>query len=341
MYVLAQRILGTEQARRLFDGISREQGTSAGLPEPTDAMILQLERELAGTVGAASSHAMVRRIAGRGSISMTELFNIADESQRFMATSQQFSKKSAELTATTKQLTEANERLQQLDTQKDDFLSQVSHELRTPMTSIRSFSEILLSHEDISEAEKRRFVSIIHEESQRLTRLLNEILDMSRLESGSVEMPLESVNATLIVQAAIDTLDGVIRERNVNIHTVSEEAPARVWANADRMQQILINLLSNAIKYNNAERPVIEVSSRTSTGYLLIDIADNGGGVKREEAGIIFEKFTRGRRSKLDQGAGLGLSISRAIARTMGGDLTLEFSDDGTSYFRLRIPLEA
>ena len=337
LFVLAQRILGTDPARRLFDNMAREQGVGKGLPQPTDAMILHLERVLAGNVGAASAHAMVARVAGRGSISMTELIDIADETQRLMETSRELSSKSLELEMITNELRKANQQLRQLDLQKDEFLSQVSHELRTPMTSIRSFSEILLSPEIVTDEERQRFVSIIHEESQRLTRLLDEILDMSRLEAGILEMPLAPVEAGEVVDAAVNTLDGLIRKKQVKIDRRIGTEPAWVQANEDRMQQILINLISNSIKYNNSDHPRIDVCGKSDGESLLIDIADNGGGVRREEAATIFDKFSRGHRSNLDHGAGLGLSISRTIARTMGGDLTLEFAEDETSFFRLRL----
>jgi signal transduction histidine kinase len=335
LFVLAQRILGTEPARKLFDSMAQEQGHASGLPRPTDAMIVQLERVLAGNVGAASANAMVSRVAGRGSISMTELIDIADETQRLMETSRELSNKSNELTMISNELRKANKQLRQLDQQKDEFLSQVSHELRTPMTSIRSFSEILLSPDTVSEDEQNRFVSIIYEESQRLTRLLDEILDMNRLESGILEMPLSNIEADVVINIAIATLDGQIRNKQVKVELELGAEPAWVHANEDRMQQILINLISNSIKYNTSEQPVIQVRSQSSGDSLYIDVSDNGGGVKREEADAVFDKFSRGHRSNLDHGAGLGLSISRAIARNMGGDLTLEFTSDETSFFRL------
>ena len=337
LFVLAQRILGTEPARNLFDSMAREQGLTKGLPSPTDAMIVQLERVLAGNVGAASAHAMVARVAGRGSISMIELFDIADETQRLMETSRELSKKSGELTMVTNEMRKANQQLRQLDLRKDEFLSQVSHELRTPMTSIRSFSEILLSPDSVTEKERERFVTIIHEESQRLTRLLDEILDMSRLEAGILDLPLSSVEADTVIDAAINTLDGLIRKKQVRIERQWSGDSIWVRANEDRMQQILINLISNSIKYNPSVQPVIRVHSESSDDFLHIDISDNGGGVKREEATTIFDKFSRGHRSNLDHGAGLGLSISQAIARNMGGDLTLEFAADETSFFRLSL----
>ena len=194
--MLAQRILGVEAARRLFAEMAIEQGITHGLPRPTDAVIARLERELSGSIGAASAHAMVSSAAGSEQISFSELMEMADETQRLMATSQRLADKTAELERTAAELREVNTRLRALDAQKDDFLSQVSHELRTPMTSIRSFSEILMS-EELDREQTTRFVRIIHDESLRLTRLLDEILDINRLESGTAEMPVEPVEADL------------------------------------------------------------------------------------------------------------------------------------------------
>jgi len=339
LFVLAQRILGTDPARLLFDEMARGQARYAGLPDPTDAVIARLERELAGSVGAASAHAMVSRIAGRETVGMTELFDIADETQRLIETSRQLSEKSVELERTASQLRQANERLRSLDAQKDDFLSQVSHELRTPMTSIRSFSEILLGDEPVNDEERQRFMAIIHDESLRLTRLLDEILDISRLEAGRVDLPMGSVDPDAAIEAALGTVSGVVRKNDVSVIRDPVPEGRYVRANEDRLRQVLINLLSNAVKYNRAAEPEIHIRPHIAGSHLNIDVIDNGGGVGIEEASSVFEKFTRGSRASQDTGAGLGLPISRAIMRTMGGDLTVEFADDDTSFFRVRLVL--
>ncbi|MEQ9123032.1 MAG: histidine kinase dimerization/phospho-acceptor domain-containing protein, partial [Alphaproteobacteria bacterium] len=163
-----------------------------------------------------------------------------------------------ELEVTAQQLTLANDRLRQLDVQKDEFLSQVSHELRTPMTSIRSFSEILLDPEPVSPEESRRFVAIINQESQRLTRLLDEILDISRLEAGAVDLPTGPVDVAAAVGSALDAVSPIARKAGVEIGVAVGEG-LTVEANADRLSQALINLLGNAIKYNPAAAPRIDV----------------------------------------------------------------------------------
>ncbi|MEO1273939.1 MAG: ATP-binding protein [Pseudomonadota bacterium] len=339
LFVLAQRILGADTARQLFDDLASEQGNEGRLPVADDAMMARLERELAGSIGAASAHAMLMRATGGEIGSLSELLNIADETQKLMETTLSLAEKTDELEQTASALRRANERLRRLDRQKDEFLSQVSHELRTPMTSIRSFSEILLSEPGITEDERRRFVDIIHAESIRLTRLLDEILDISRLESGASEIQLEPLSAAEAVQGAVDSITGLARNAGISVDVELPASNTRIAASPDRLRQVLINLLSNAVKYNSSTEPRIAVSTTLLPQRLAIDISDNGGGVTRDEAEEIFSKFARGRRAGAEQGAGLGLPISRAIVERMGGTLTVVFREDGTSFFRTELSL--
>ena len=277
------------------------------------------------------------RIAGRQTVGMTELIDIADETQQLIETSRQLSEKSEELQNTAKQLRIVNERLRTLDAQKDDFLSQVSHELRTPMTSIRSFSEILMNDPDISETDKARFVSIIQDESLRLTRLLDEILDISRLEAGMSQIKLMPMDANDAVKAALDTVSGMTRTAGVRVKTDLDEGPVDILVNDDRLRQVMINVLSNAIKYNTASEPEIFVRTKRVNNSVLIDIIDNGGGVPADVSGSIFDKFTRGTHEDSNDGAGLGLAINLAIMLAMNGNLTLEHMPDKTNFFRLSL----
>ena len=336
LFILAQRILGTETARRLFDEMAHRQGRADTLPHPSEAMIARLERELAGSIGAASAHAMISRLAGQAPLSMNELIDIADETQRLIETSRALSEKTDELERAARQLREANERLRALDAQKDDFLSQVSHELRTPMTSIRSFSEILLGDAEVSPEDQQRFAEIINGESIRLTGLLDEILDLSGLEAGGIELPREPIDLQASVNLAISAVSALAKQRGVRI---SEEHAGDLHALAsdERLRQVVINLLSNAIKYNAADAPDVLVRTKRVRDQIWLDVVDNGGGITREEASTVFEKFARGRLASRDQGAGLGLPISRAIMRAMGGDLTVQFTGHGTSFFRITL----
>jgi len=339
LFIVAQRIMGADPAQRLFDEIARAQGRAGGLPYASDAMIARLERELSGSVGAASAHAMVARIAGGQTVSVEELIDIADETQKLITTSRQLEEKSAELERAAAKLQEANDRLRDLDAQKDEFLSQVSHELRTPMTAIRSFTEILMEETTTTE-ERRRFIAIIHEETLRLTRLIEEILDISRLEAGTLDLPVEPISPRAAVLSAIEIVSAMSRSQRKTEFNTDIPEHIRAVANADRLRQVLINILANSLNYNTHNDPRIAIRCTASDTWVLIDIEDNGDGVAPDEAVAIFEKFTRGRNAGRSSGAGLGLPISRAILRSMGGELSVEFPARGRSLFRLSLVRE-
>lgn len=337
LFTLAQRILGATHAHRVFTQAAGEQGKQAGLPDPTDSFIERLERVLAGSVGAASAHAMVSQIAGRGTVSVEELMNIADETAQVMEYSQQLELQSRELADSAHKLRQANAQLTELGAQKDAFLSQISHELRTPMTSIKSFAEILRNTDDISPEESARFVDIINTESQRLTRLLDEILDLSFLESGRVNWQLEAVPIQSVVDRALASSEGLRASAGVKITRVGLDN-ILVTADFDRLAQVFINLLSNAIKYGRAENPEITIRAQKVGKIAIIGISDNGPGIRIQDREKVFEKFARLSEISLAGSAGLGLPISREIMRNLNGDLTVEENAPG-AVFRITIPL--
>ncbi|SMF55321.1 Na+/proline symporter [Tistlia consotensis] len=325
LFVLAQRILGAEQAYLLFRDYARRQGIEEGLPRPSTEFIAQLERQFAGSIGAASARVMISQVVTGETISLGEMMRLVDETQQVIEYSQQLEQKSQQLQVTARQLREANERLRLLDAQKDDFLSQVSHEVRTPMASIRSFSEILLETRDLESEQATRFLSIIHDETLRLTRLLDEILDLSHLERGELAWSLQPLDAEAVLDRAIETCRGMAASADVQLVVGPRAGSVRVMGHEDRLNQVFINLISNAIKHNRSRAPVVTVSSAIAEGRYQVTFEDNGEGVPAEARDRIFTKFSRAwtQSRPRDAGAGLGLAISRAIARKMHGDVEL------------------
>src|SRR5690606_13179666 len=151
-----------------------------------------------------------------------------------------------------------------LDMEKDDFLSQVSHEVRTPMTSIRSFSEILLDSKDLDDKQVAHFVRIIHEESIRLTRLLDSILDLSLIERGEAPLKLAPIDPEASLENTLRTCQGLAAKSGVRLENQARARGAIAQADADRLSQVFINLVSNAIKYNTSADPWVRVSSRVT-----------------------------------------------------------------------------
>lgn len=341
LFVLAQRILGTEPAYRLFNNFARNQGVPGHLPRADDEFIGHLERELAGSVGAATARAMISQVVKGETISLDELMKIVDETQQVIDYSRQLEVKSHQLQQTARQLREANERLRQLDLQKDDFLSQVSHELRTPMTSIRSFAQILRETPDMEPSEAKRFNDIILEESQRLTRLLDEILDLASLEGQQASWHLEPVHAAEALQRAIATSQGLAKQAGVELIAKDMARDVLVDAEADRLRQVYLNLITNAIKYNTSPNPIVTVRSCIEGERYRLYVEDNGPGIRKEDRERIFQKFSRGWRESQDgrTGTGLGLAISWQIMRRMHGSLELlPERGQGGSVFRVTLP---
>lgn len=337
--LLAQRILGADEAGRLFQEAGALGVSLAGTSRANDAFISQLERKLAGSVGAASARAMISQVVTGETISLDELMKIADETQRIREYSEQLERKSRELEITASQLGEANERLTRLDAQKDDFLSQVSHEVRTPMTSIRSFSEILLETQGLDAAQARHFLGIIHEESVRLTRLLDSTLDLSLLERGEAPWQLARIDPEAALDGSIRMCHGLAANTRVQLIEGERARGARVEANADRLSQVFINLISNAIKYNTSHAPFVRISSRVLDGQYEVFVEDNGPGIRPEERELIFSKFLRGwaHTQTAAIGAGLGLAISWQIMRRLGGSLTLMPDSGSGACFRVSL----
>ena len=329
---VAQRVLGTEKATALFESV----GAEANTPQFID----RLERELAGSIGAASAHVMLSKVVAGNAVSLEEVLQMADETQQAIEYSQELERTSAELRDTARKLEEANRQLRELDSQKDEFLSQVSHEVRTPMTSIRSFSEILLSEGRLEEDERQKFLATIHKESLRLTKLLDQILDLNALERGKAGWRNVPTDVETVLDQAVEVCSALARQRQLRLIVDKRAGGVSVDADADRLSQVLINLVSNAIKYNDDPEPVVEVRSRTSRRHYIVEVADNGPGIARDERTLVFEKFSRGAvGAAMAPGAGLGLAISRQIISHMNGKLELVPTRGRGACFRITLPL--
>ncbi|WP_299298091.1 sensor histidine kinase [uncultured Tateyamaria sp.] len=335
LMIMTQRILGAEEAQILFRAEARRQGVHGQLPEPTQAFLQHLERELAASVGAATAHAMISQLVGGASVSVQELMAVADESAQILEYSNRLEAKSDELTRTARQLREANQKLTALSVQKDAFLSQISHELRTPMTSIRSFSEILRDTEGLGEVEQTKYASIIHGEAIRLTRLLDDLLDLSVLENGQVSLNLDTGQlGDVLAQSILTAQAGSARHLEVVRHP--GEDPVRLMTDLDRLNQVFINLITNAQKYCDAAEPRLEIDVRRTDTAVEVVFRDNGTPIAPEARALIFEKFAR-INDQDGSGAGLGLAICREIMTRLGGDITLDPTLKG-NVFVVRLP---
>lgn len=334
---LAQRILGDEPALSFFEAAASTQGTEGYLPDPTPEFLDALERKLAGAVGAAAAHAMIAELAGRARVTVADLMRVADETAQIMEYSGRLEAQRAEMERTARQLREANEKLTQLSIQKDAFLSQISHELRTPMTSIRAFSEILMEG-DVPPEVAAGQARIIHDEAIRLTRLLDDLLDLSVLENGTVQLDLRLGSLNELIDRALRAAAQVRPDR---VFMVWRDLPSEALflrTDPDRLSQVFINLVSNSRKYCDAAKPELRINVKQRGARVIVDFIDNGSGIPKDKQQIIFEKFARLSDQTRAGGAGLGLAICREIMANLGGTIAYLPAQGGAA-FRVTLPL--
>jgi Na+/proline symporter/nitrogen-specific signal transduction histidine kinase len=334
---LAGRFLGTARASALFDEHARE----IGVPVPdlvADARLVdRVERQIAGAVGTASARVMVESVAQEEPLSVDDVLEILDEASQLRGYARALEEATGELRA-------ANEQLKSLDHLKDDFMSSVTHELRTPLTSIRALSELMLDDPEMDADQRQEFLGIIVAESERLTRLVNQVLDLAKIESGHAEWHNADVDLRALVTEAVRATSELFRDGDVSVSLDLPDAVPLLRADPDRLTQVMLNLLSNAAKFVPRAGGKVAVTLRHECSpegeSLAVSVRDNGPGVPLAEQATVFEKFRQGGDALTrPPGTGLGLPISRQIVDHFGGTMWLESEPGNGACFAFRLPL--
>lgn len=252
------------------------------------------------------------------------------------------------------ELEAANTRLKDLDKIKSSLVSSISHELRTPLTSIRGFAKLTgkdfvrffqpLADDDIlmNKGERiRQNLKIIETEGERLTRLINDFLDINRIESGKAAWNDSFLNPCDVIRQASEALAGSFAAKpEVTLMTDLPETIPPIHADPDKVQQVLINLLNNACKFTNEGSVIVSATANIDT--LTISVSDTGMGIPHDELSYIFEKFHKSRLGDTintkDKGTGLGLAICKEIVEHYGGSIWVESTIDQGSIFSFTLP---
>ena len=344
LVALLERFLGPLRARQQLAAHAATRGLVDWRELPADAAFVHFaEGELAAAIGSASARVMVASVTQEEDLGLDEVLGILDEATQVRAYSHQLENKQRELEAATGELRAANERLREVDRMKDDFIATVTHELRTPLTSIRAFSEMLHDDPRLELAERTRFLAIIVGETERLTRLINQILDLAKLESGHAEWTSAAVDIGAVVREAMASLEQLFRDKAVALSGEIPENGPLVQVDRDRLTQVVINLLSNAVKFVPGGSGQVRVRVLPLADSVRVEVADNGPGLGADECRLVFEKFRQGGNTLTDkpQGTGLGLPISRQIVEYFGGNLWVESQPGAGATFIFTVPLPA
>jgi Na+/proline symporter/signal transduction histidine kinase len=336
--LLLQRFLGADRAQRLFDDYQRGRtvtgGTAVGPGRLADAALVHfVETQLAGAIGTASARVMVSSVVEEESLDLDDVMRILDETSReatqLRAHSNELEAQRRSLQRAGDELRAANEQLQSLDRLKDDFMSSVTHELRTPLTAIRALAELMRDDPAMPEEQRQQFLGIIVAEGERLSRLVNQVLDMAKIESGHAQWATSDIDLPELLGRAAQAVAELFREKRAELELRIAPVSQPLRADPDRLMQVVINLLSNAAKFvPSPGGRVVLALAETPTG-VRVSVADNGPGVPPEQRSLIFEKFRQGGDADhRPPGTGLGLPISRQIVEHFGGRLWLQSDAD-------------
>lgn len=339
--VMLYRFLGVEKTDQQLQHYAQTNQIQLNNIEAADSQLIAFsEKLLSGVIGSAAARIVINSSVQEENLSLQEVIHVIDETQQIISYNKQLKQKSEELQKVTNQLQNANKRLTELDQLKDDFITTVTHELRTPITAIKSLSKIIYDEEDLNEHKRNKFLSVIINESDRIARLVSDVLDLEKMETGKAIWNFERINFNNIVEGSIEALKPTIAKKNIQLNlSISIET---IWLKADhdRLKQVMLNLLSNAIKFCPNNRGKIDVSLEKNGHYAMLKVKDNGIGISENDQQHIFDRFTQFGELKKTKptGSGLGLSISKKIIEEHQGKIKVESELDKGSVFLVEIP---
>jgi signal transduction histidine kinase len=238
------------------------------------------------------------------------------------------------------ELARANMALYESNRLKSDFMSTMSHELRTPLNSILGFSEVLLSSDQLND-KQQRWVSNIQTSGQQLLNLINDILDLAKIEAGKMEVRLEECRISDLAETILTMFRPLAEKKNIDLRCQIAPDVPQLRQDATKLQQILQNLLSNAIKFT-PEGGRVQLRAEADAGHVVLTVTDTGVGIAKEEQDLVFEKFRQSGNplTREHAGTGLGLSIVRELSKLLGGEVMLQSELGRGSTFTVRLPLQ-
>ncbi len=270
-------------------------------------------------------------------------FRVTEKTENLTKAYERLQLSNQNLAVANRELESANLKLKELDQVKSDFISVVSHELRTPLTSIKAFTELILMKPRMASEKKVRLLNIVNRESDRLARLINDILDLTKIEAGKLSWNIVKLTMDDLIQTSVSGIQSLADNKSLTIITdVSASAPPFL-GDKDRLVQVMTNILSNSIKFT-PQGGRITVAARHETtplAQIVVSISDTGVGIPESELDLVFEKFHRAGDVLTNdtEGTGLGLAITRQIIEYHGGTIRAESTPGQGSTFIFTLPL--
>lgn len=308
-----------------------------------DARLINFsEKLLTGSIGSASAKILISSVVKEEEVSLVEVLKILEESKETIARNKLLRGQSDELSKLATELKNANLELIEKDLQKDEFLDTVAHELKTPITGIRAATELLMDDtDDMPPATKKKFLQNMLQDSDRLSRLIHNILDFEKLTKGRTQLNIGKHNIRETLQKAIQNLQHIASKRNIRIiHSNKSDVYARY--DEDRIMQVLTNIISNALKFCETDKGEIVVDYKYDQGYLMVSVKDNGKGIPVQDIPFIFDKFYQSKNQNIvkPEGSGLGLAISKTIIENHNGNIWVKNNKKNGVTFGFQLPFK-
>ena len=326
------RFLGdkkTKQALKIFNlkyNIDDENDTA-------DSRFIKFsENLLSGRIGTASAKILIEGVTKEDKISLPEVLKILEESKENITLNRKLTEQSRQLRRLSDDLRSANSSLIEKDKQKDDFLDSVTHELRTPITAIRAAGEILLDDDDIPVEIKKDFLENIISESDRLNELINDILYLDKLESGTIKLNINKNNIIDTYHKALKPIYHLIQQKNLHHSEINLLNDNEFYYDEARIIQVFQNILGNAYKFTE-ESGMIQVKFQEKDNLLKIGIFNTGKKIPDEDIELIFDKFYQSKHQNIRKpvGTGLGLAICKKIIDAHQGKIYAENKEIGVT----------
>lgn len=336
------KFLGEQRTQRALNLFFRKYNLPLDTQMADARLINFSEKLLTGSIGSASAKILIASVVKEDEVSLVEVLKILEESKEAISRNKLLREKSSELTILTERLKIANNELIEKDKQKDEFLDTVAHELKTPLTGIRATTELLMDESDDMPKElKAQFLKNMLQDSDRLSRLINNILDFEKLSKGRVQLNIKKRNIRETIHSAISSFKHVANKRGVEI-IQSSQSDVYAAYDEDRILQVLTNLISNALKFTMANTGKIILDHKYESGYLELTVSDNGSGIPQEDLPYIFDKFYQSNNQNIikPEGSGLGLAISKQIIENHEGKIWVKNNKKTGVTFGFKLPFK-
>ncbi len=313
------RFLGEYRTERALNSFYLKHNISKDMQMADAKLVNFAEKLLTGSIGSASAKILISNVVKEEEISIQEVLKILEESKETIHTNRILKEQSSQLTALTNQLKHANKELQLLNLQKDEFLNTVAHELKTPLTSIRAASEILMDNHVPYEL-KQKFLNIILYDSDRLSRLINNILDLEKLASGREQLDIQQHSIQKTLEKATNSIAQIASTKKINIENHTKK-DFQAFYDEDRIIQVITNLFSNALKFCDPQKGLIQIYAEKKENQFYFSVQDNGKGIPNEDIPFIFDKFYQSKNQNIKKptGSGFGLAICKHIIESHQG----------------------